>query len=66
MKAVTAKYIKIPSGYRGQIPEWPEVVTEGKDLGSCRESLQDAAEQMALAYRDRGKELPFEEAVEDL
>jgi hypothetical protein len=28
----TAKYIKIASGYMGQLVEWPEVVTEGKDL----------------------------------
>ena len=28
----TAKYTKISSGYLGQLVEWPEVVTEGKDL----------------------------------
>ena len=32
----TAKYTKIPSGYLGQLIEWPEVVTEGKDLEDCR------------------------------
>jgi hypothetical protein len=26
----TAKYTKIPSGYMGQLIEWPEVITEGK------------------------------------
>ena len=33
----TAKYTKIGSGYMGQIVEWPEVVTEGKDIEECRE-----------------------------
>ncbi len=28
----TAKYIKISSGYIGQLVEWPEVVTEGKNF----------------------------------
>ena len=26
----TAKYTKIPSGYLGQLIEWPEVLTEGR------------------------------------
>ena len=29
----TAKYTQIKSGYMGQLVEWPEVVTEGKNLG---------------------------------
>ena len=32
----TSKYTKISSGYMGQLVEWPEVVTEGKDLEECR------------------------------
>jgi predicted RNase H-like HicB family nuclease len=32
-----AKYTKTKSGYMGQLVEWPEVVTEGKDLEECRE-----------------------------
>ena len=63
MTALTARYVKISSGYMGQILEWPEVVTEGEDLEACRESLRDAARQMALAYRDMGKELPVEKAL---
>lgn len=46
----TAKYTKIGSGYMGQIVEWPEVVTEGKTLEECREMLEDALKEMALAY----------------
>jgi predicted RNase H-like HicB family nuclease len=38
----TAKYTKIGSGYMGQLVEWPEVVTEGKDLEECRAMLRDA------------------------
>ena len=29
---IKAKYTKIESGYIGQLVEWPEIVTEGKDL----------------------------------
>ena len=42
----TAKYTKITSGYMGQLVEWPEVVTEGKDIDDCRESLRDALQEM--------------------
>lgn len=54
----TAKYTKIPSGYLGQLIEWPEVVTEGKDLEDCRFMLRDALQQMVLAYQQLGKEIP--------
>ncbi|MCP4683029.1 MAG: type II toxin-antitoxin system HicB family antitoxin [Desulfobacterales bacterium] len=54
----TAKYIKIDSGYMGQIVEWSEIVTEGKDLEDCRDMLRDALNEMILAYKDLGKEVP--------
>jgi len=54
----TAKYTKIPSGYLGQLVEWPEVVTEGKTLEECRQMLKDALQEMVLAYRQHGKEIP--------
>ena len=31
MISYTAKYTKIASGYMGQLVEWPEVITEGKE-----------------------------------
>jgi len=54
----TAKYTKINSGYMGQLIEWPEVVTEGRDLEECRVMLRDALSEMMLAYRQIGKEIP--------
>jgi len=54
----TAKYTKIPSGYLGQLVEWPEVVTEGTTLEECREMLKDALQEMVRAYRQQGKEIP--------
>lgn len=38
VKNYKAKYTKIPSGYMGQLVEWPEIITEGKTLEECRES----------------------------
>jgi predicted RNase H-like HicB family nuclease len=58
MTNYTAKYTKIPSGYMGQLIEWPEVVTEGKDLEDCRAMLRDALNEMILAYKELGKEIP--------
>ncbi|MCD4785519.1 MAG: type II toxin-antitoxin system HicB family antitoxin [Candidatus Eremiobacteraeota bacterium] len=58
INSFTAKYIKIPSGYMGQILEWSEVVTEGKSLEECREMLKDALSEMILAYTQQGKEIP--------
>ncbi len=55
----TAKYTQIPSGYMGQVIEWPEVVTEGQTLEECRTMIQDALSEMLLAYREMGKEIPI-------
>ena len=54
----TAKYTKIDSGYIGQLVEWPEIVTEGKDLEECRKMLRDALNEMILAYQQLEKEIP--------
>ena len=59
----TAKYTKIDSGYMGQLVEWPEVVTEGKDLEECRVMLRDALLEMVLAYEQLGKEIPAGNAL---
>ena len=55
----TAKYTKVGSGYLGQLVEWPEVVTEGKSLEECRAMLQDALQEMVLAYKQQKKEIPL-------
>ena len=59
----TAKYVKIKSGYLGQLVEWPEVVTEGKTLEECRKMLEDALHEMILAYRKQKKAIPLERAL---
>ena len=59
----TAKYTKIASGYMGQLVEWPEVITEGKDLEDCRAMLRDALNEMILAYKELGKEFPLGNAL---
>jgi predicted RNase H-like HicB family nuclease len=59
----TAKYMKIASGYMGQLVEWPEVVTEGKNLEDCRFMLRDALNEMILAYNELGKEIPLGNAL---
>jgi predicted RNase H-like HicB family nuclease len=58
VRSYTAKYAKIDSGYMGQLIEWPEVVTEGADIEECRAMLRDALEQMVLAFREQGREIP--------
>jgi predicted RNase H-like HicB family nuclease len=58
-----ARYTKISSGYLGQLIEWPEVVTEGKDLEDCRAQLRDALHEMILAYRQQEKEIPLGNAL---
>ena len=55
----TAKYTRIPSGYTGQLVEWPEVITDGEAPEDCRESLQDALREMIAADRQQEKELPL-------
>lgn len=58
LKTYTARYTRISSGYMGQLIEWPEVITEGKDLDDCRQLLQDALQEMIVAYRQQQKEIP--------
>jgi len=58
LNTYTAKYTKIRSGYMGQLVEWSEVITEGKTLEECREMLQDALQEMIVAYRQQKKEIP--------
>jgi predicted RNase H-like HicB family nuclease len=60
MASFTARYTKIPSGYVGQLVEWPEVVTEGTTLEECRAMLRDALREMIAAYRDMGRSIPSE------
>ncbi|MBA3060221.1 MAG: type II toxin-antitoxin system HicB family antitoxin [Nitrospirae bacterium] len=59
LNTYTAKYIKIPSGYMGQLVDWQEVITEGKTLEECREMLQDALNEMITAYKQQKKEIPI-------
>ena len=56
----TACYTKLEDGfdYMGQLLEWPNVITSGKDLEECEYMLKDAAQGMALCYRDDGMEIP--------
>jgi predicted RNase H-like HicB family nuclease len=54
----TGKYTKIDSGYMGQLVDWPEVLTEGRTLEECRDSLRDALREMIQAHRQMGKEIP--------
>jgi predicted RNase H-like HicB family nuclease len=58
LNSYTARYTKISAGYMGQLVEWPEVLTEGKTVEDCRESLQDALKEMIAAYRQMGREIP--------
>jgi predicted RNase H-like HicB family nuclease len=57
LRNYTAKYTRISSGYMGQLVEWPEVVTEGKDIEDCRAMLRDALQEMVLAYQQQGREI---------
>ena len=63
MTTYTAKYTRIPSGYMGQLIEWPEVVTEGRDIEECRAMLRDALKEMVAAYEELGKEIPIGNAL---
>lgn len=58
LSTLTARYTRIESGYIGQVVEWPEVVTEGKDLDDCRAQLQDALREMVAASQQLGREIP--------
>jgi predicted RNase H-like HicB family nuclease len=59
VRSYTAKYTKVDNGYMGQLVEWPEVITEGKNIEECRQMLRDALEEMILAYKQQGREIPI-------
>jgi predicted RNase H-like HicB family nuclease len=58
LKTYTAMYTRISSGYMGQLVEWPAVITEGRSLDDCRQLLQDALQEMIVAYRQQHNEIP--------
>ncbi|GHV54939.1 hypothetical protein FACS1894216_15980 [Synergistales bacterium] len=64
-KMYTARFTRIPSGYMGQLVEWPAVVTEGATLEECHFMLIDAAREMAVAYSESGMTLPDTSDVVD-
>jgi predicted RNase H-like HicB family nuclease len=35
--------------------EWPEIVTEGKDIEECRAMLTDALHEVILTYNELGR-----------
>jgi predicted RNase H-like HicB family nuclease len=53
----TVKYIKIDSGYMGQVIEWPEIISEGKDIEECHYMIIDAIRETTAAYKQLGKEI---------
>jgi predicted RNase H-like HicB family nuclease len=55
LQSYTAKYTKLKKGYMGQIVEWPEIVTEGKDIEECRSMLKDALHEMILTHNELGR-----------
>lgn len=59
----TAKYTKTDSGYTGELIEWPEVITEGRNLEECRAMLRDALNEMILAYHQLDRPLPVTDSV---
>ena len=63
MTNYTAKFTRTESGYTGELIEWPEVITEGRDIDECRAMLKDALYEMILAYRDLGKPVPGEDVI---
>jgi predicted RNase H-like HicB family nuclease len=59
----TISYTKISSGYMGQLIEWPEVISEGETLELCRQSVQDALQEMIVAYRQQNKVIPLGQSL---
>jgi predicted RNase H-like HicB family nuclease len=59
LRNYTAKYTKIRSGYMGQLIEWPEVLTESKNIEDCRALLRDALQEMILTYQQQNREIPL-------
>jgi predicted RNase H-like HicB family nuclease len=56
--AFVAVYEKVSRGYMGRVLGFPGVISEGKTLDECRESLNDALHEMLLAYADEGETIP--------
>ncbi|MFN9175826.1 MAG: type II toxin-antitoxin system HicB family antitoxin [Synechocystis sp.] len=59
----TVVYTPITSGYMGQLLEWPEVISEGETLETCRQSIQDALNEMLLVYHQHNQTSPAYQKV---
>ena len=55
----TVCYTKLEDGgYMGQLLEWTNVLTSGKDLDECRDLLIEVAGEMADIYKEDGLKIP--------
>ncbi len=63
LRNYTTRYVKIDSGYMGQLVEWLEVVTDGVDFEDCRLMLRDALNEIILACREQGREIPLGDSL---
>jgi hypothetical protein len=41
--------------------QWPEIVTEDRDIEDCRDMLRDALNEIILAYQHQGKKSPLKD-----
>jgi predicted RNase H-like HicB family nuclease len=57
-KTFVAVYQRVSRGYMGRIVDFPGVISEGRTLDECRDSLRDALHEMILAYQQLGDPLP--------
>jgi predicted RNase H-like HicB family nuclease len=57
---LTAVFTPDENGWTmAQLAEWPAVVTCGRTIDEARAMLLDAAQEMILAYREEGREVPI-------
>lgn len=59
----TVVYTPTTLGYMGQLLEWPEVISEGETLETCRQSIQDALKEMILVYQQQNQTIPAYQKV---
>ena len=54
----TTRFVKSEDGFIGQIVEWPDIVSKGRSLEDCRDSLGTTLKQMIQEYVVEGRAVP--------
>jgi predicted RNase H-like HicB family nuclease len=66
MENYTAFYYKSDMGVVGQVLEWPEIMSVGRNVGEARKMLMMTLDRRIEQFREKGLEMPAPQIEEKI